>query len=299
MTIPASVPNSNTFMRVSMKYNAGASTCESFTYGEVEDYSVEIGIACTDSDNDSVCDAADLCPGGDDGVDTNNNNIPDDCDDSSIALKVILEGAYDVASGSMRTLLASNNLIPLTQPYNNNVYNYNGTESLTTVPSNMVDWVLVEARVGSNPADKIESKAAILLSNGDIKATDGVSNLDFSLPMNSNVYFVVRHRNHLDVMFASAMARNLNISYDFTTATNQAFGTNQQKMMSGKAVMFAADITQNHTIQNTDFDAWSLDPAQLNVYKLGDINLDGQVQVSDYDLWFNNKAKVSPTEIGY
>ncbi len=34
-----------------------------------------------DSDNDSVCDARDVCPGGDDTIDTDFDNIPDQCDD--------------------------------------------------------------------------------------------------------------------------------------------------------------------------------------------------------------------------
>jgi len=298
-TIPANVANSNTFMRVTMSYNGAEANCGSFTYGEVEDYSVQIGSSCPDADNDNVCDIDDLCPGGDDGIDINNNNIPDDCDVSFVALKVLLEGAYDVTTGNMRTLLSENGLLPFSQPYNNNIYNYSGAESITVAPSNMVDWVLVEARVGLNPTDKIESKAGILLSNGDIKSTDGVTDLSFNLPMNSNLYFVVRHRNHLDVMIANSLSRTLNMSYDLTTAESQAYGSSQLKMMNGAAVMFAADITQDHTIQVTDFDFWSINAAQLNVYLLQDVNLDGQVQTSDYDLWFDNNAKLSPSEIGY
>ncbi len=34
----------------------------------------------TDDDNDGVCNEDDICPGGDDNVDLNNNNIPDDCE---------------------------------------------------------------------------------------------------------------------------------------------------------------------------------------------------------------------------
>ena len=41
--IPASALSGATRMRVSMKYNANATSCETFTYGEVEDYTVVIG----------------------------------------------------------------------------------------------------------------------------------------------------------------------------------------------------------------------------------------------------------------
>jgi Zn-dependent metalloprotease len=41
-TIPSSALNGATRMRVSMKYNANSTSCETFTYGEVEDYTVII-----------------------------------------------------------------------------------------------------------------------------------------------------------------------------------------------------------------------------------------------------------------
>ncbi len=42
-TVPTGVSVGTTKMRVSMKYNAAATSCEAFTYGEVEDYAVVLG----------------------------------------------------------------------------------------------------------------------------------------------------------------------------------------------------------------------------------------------------------------
>ena len=42
ITIPSSVANGTTRLRVSMKYNGASSSCETFTYGEVEDYTINI-----------------------------------------------------------------------------------------------------------------------------------------------------------------------------------------------------------------------------------------------------------------
>lgn len=42
-TVPASATDGDTRMRVSMKYNGVPTSCETFTYGEVEDYTVTIG----------------------------------------------------------------------------------------------------------------------------------------------------------------------------------------------------------------------------------------------------------------
>ncbi len=44
-TVPSSALNGATRMRVSMKYNANSTSCETFTYGEVEDYTVIISNA--------------------------------------------------------------------------------------------------------------------------------------------------------------------------------------------------------------------------------------------------------------
>jgi len=43
ITIPSSATDGATRMRVSMKYNAIPTACETFTYGEVEDYTINIG----------------------------------------------------------------------------------------------------------------------------------------------------------------------------------------------------------------------------------------------------------------
>ncbi|MFD2563756.1 fibronectin type III domain-containing protein [Aquimarina rubra] len=48
-TVPASATNGDTRMRVSMKYNGVPTSCESFQYGEVEDYTVTIGASTGDT----------------------------------------------------------------------------------------------------------------------------------------------------------------------------------------------------------------------------------------------------------
>ncbi len=48
-TVPNSAADGATRMRVSMKYNAVPTSCESFQYGEVEDYTVNIGASAGDT----------------------------------------------------------------------------------------------------------------------------------------------------------------------------------------------------------------------------------------------------------
>ncbi len=53
-TVPTGAKDGNTRMRVSMKYNGTPTSCESFQYGEVEDYTVTIGGATADTQAPTV-----------------------------------------------------------------------------------------------------------------------------------------------------------------------------------------------------------------------------------------------------
>ncbi len=54
------------------------------TTGDVEDGNCNCAGIYTDSDGDGVCDADDICEGGDDSVDVDGDGIPDFCDDCSV-----------------------------------------------------------------------------------------------------------------------------------------------------------------------------------------------------------------------
>jgi len=53
-TIPVGTSSKSTRMRVSMKYNAAQTACETFSYGEVEDYTVVISQAVVDTEAPSI-----------------------------------------------------------------------------------------------------------------------------------------------------------------------------------------------------------------------------------------------------
>jgi len=225
----------------------------------------------------------------------------------NLAAKVILEGAFDANTNLMRTNLRQQNLIPLSQPYNAAPWNYSGTESVASAssfPVNMVDWVLVELRTGtpsetgSPTTTLVQQKAAILLDNGDIVDTDGVSSLLFTqLNASLNYHILIRHRNHLDIISNNTVSGTGTVNYDFTIGVATAFGTQQLKQVGGIYAMHAADYTIDGVIQISDFSIWKLTPAILQVYHTNDGNLDGTVQTTDYDLWVPNGAKLGPVEI--
>ncbi|MCD4735731.1 MAG: hypothetical protein K8R53_06780, partial [Bacteroidales bacterium] len=70
-------------------------------------------------------------------------------------LQVFLEGSYDTANHKMRTNLLNNGYVPLNQPYQpilpyyGNIepkWYYEGNETATAIPPDVVDWLMLEIR---------------------------------------------------------------------------------------------------------------------------------------------------------
>ncbi len=241
------------------------------------------------------------CPNGD-------NDNDGMCDVAMVTLKVFLEGAMMPNGTQMRTTLNDENLLPLSQPYNIAPYNYNNTVSVTVFPSTVVDWVLVEARSGtpnlSGNAQTIliESQVGLLHSNGEISDLSGNAGLRFANLIEGNeYYFLVRHRNHMDVVSSTAVSiNNLTANFDFSSSVGQALGTNQLKVSSaGVYMLHSGDYNYDGSIQNTDYDVWKVNPSILRTYHAADGNLDGTVQVTDFDQWHLNKAKLGVGEVQF
>lgn len=113
------------------------------------------------------------------------------------SIKIFLEGPY--ANGIMENTIAINHYLPLSQPFNAPPWNYTGSESVTEIPNDVVDWVLIELGDKTDNTTIAGSKAGFVLKNGDIVDTDGISPLKFLLPPD-DYYIIVKHRNHLKVM---------------------------------------------------------------------------------------------------
>ncbi len=227
---------------------------------------------------------------------------------STFDVRVCLEGPYDDSGTDLMTADLTD-VLPFEQPYNVAPYNYSGNESVVgPFDSNVVDWVLVEARTGTanisgaSGTNIVGVKAALLLTNGQIvEAYDQSTPLTFyDLPnANAPYYLVIRHRNHLDIMTSTLVSPSSNNIINLTVSSNSVFGIEQTKEMldgagegTGIYAMHAGDYNQDNTIQTTDYDKWFELPASVNTYNPSDGNLDATVQATDYDVWFPNKAKV-------
>ncbi|MBN2173710.1 MAG: hypothetical protein JW731_06245 [Bacteroidales bacterium] len=246
------------------------------------------------------------------------STIPTDFNDGSVSqpsvtfnLTVFLEGAYEAGSGgTMRTDLSNAGLIPMVQPFNQvNYYNnpdpawfYDGSDQVTAIPPNTVDWVLVELRDAASAAQAtnatiVAQKPCFLMSNGTIRDLDGTSIPRFYTSFDNGAFVVIWHRNHLGIMSANAVAGfGGAYSYNFSTGSNKvAGGANGYKQLeTGVWGMAAGDIDADKQIgMNDKSNGWETDAA-LRGYNGSDNNLDSQSNNPDKnEFYITNLNKVS------
>ena len=204
----------------------------------------------------------------------------------SANVKVFLEGSY--VGGQMSTFLNSSNLIPLNQPYNTSPWNYTGTESVASMPQNIVDWVLVELR--SSETTVVETRAAFLKNDGTLVDLDGTSNIKFPSTPEGEYYVVIKHRNHLPVMTANKVGINFSPAlYDMRTDLTKAYGTNALKNLGGGYFgIFTADTDGSGTVNAADrSNAWN--QRNLSGYYGTDVDLSGTVNAADRSAVWNNR----------
>ncbi len=209
----------------------------------------------------------------------------------TVNAKAFLEGPYQPGTGgnpgTMNTYLGDNDLLPHSQPFNTAPWNYTGTESVTTLPAGVVDWVLLELRT-TPTGTAVARRAAFLKSDGSIVDTDGTSPVTFNSVAAGDYYIIVRHRNHLAIMSAAPQTLSqASPLYDFTTAQAQAFGTNPMRDLGdGFFGMVSGDGEADGDVDAADKNlVWRPQNGTAWSYtKYGDYNLDGGIDALDLNL---------------
>ncbi len=214
-------------------------------------------------------------------------------------LKVFLEGPF---SGTvMSTNLSGFSGFPMSQPYNGSPWNYIGQESVTAIPPNVVDWVLIEYRdavdaISATSATVIGRQAAFVLNDGSLVDLDGISDLQPSISVSQELFVVIYHRNHLSIMsnFPLVMAGGV-YQYDFSNGENKVFGgAGGHKMLaSGIWGMIGGNANGDGWIDGTDKNSWALESGN-KTYSGSDLNFDLQINNLDKnDFWLPNLGKSS------
>ncbi|MEM7105383.1 MAG: HYR domain-containing protein [Bacteroidota bacterium] len=222
-------------------------------------------------------------------------------------LDVYLLGLFDPLAPApqppLTTLLNSQGILPLSQPFSDPAFGYNGSEafpSQAAIPPEVSDWVLLNFRPSLNPFTVSEQIACVLLNDGSIKAVDGNSPVLFLDP--ADQYFIeVMHMNHLPV--STALPQPVNplggtLCYNFTTDMDQAFtdlNLNDDPMVTMPSVngvvfgMVAGNVQNlDCQIEANDVNLLFINYLMSGMYNNGDINRDGVVDINDINLLFFN-----------
>ncbi len=205
-----------------------------------------------------------------------------DMTDTRLDAKLLLQGAYE-GNGIMNTILNDGDLLSDMQPYNTAPWNYSGSENVSTMPSDVVDWVLLTVRTELDNTTVIDTIAALLQDNGQLVAPNGsLPGLSLEGSVDS-VYIAIYHRNHVGLMTAEKIAINNGVlTVDFTQSSSVAYGNINgiSDLTDGYFGMFSGDADGNGQVQNSDLNA-IFPIIGLPGYRPEDINLNGEVQNSD------------------
>jgi len=175
----------------------------------------------------------------------------------NVNLTAFLEGPF--LNGDMIPYLNLYGSIPLSQPFNVGPWNYNGTESVVSIPNiDIADWILVELRETTGDASTataetvIATQAGFLLRDGTITNTTGSAPMNFNITVSGNLYAVLWHRNHLGIMSAFALSPSGNeFDYDFSDAEAKVYGgrLGHKELSPGFWGMISGDGDANGEVQ--------------------------------------------------
>jgi hypothetical protein len=220
-----------------------------------------------------------------------------------VGVSAFLQGPF--SGGVMTIALNTNNFIPLAQPYNAAPWNYTGTESVASIPTGVVDWVLVELRTGTAASTTVQKRACFILNTGSIVDLDGTSPVEFDKTSGNSYYVVIRHRNHLAIMSANALTLSSSLSgsyltggsteYDFSTAQTQAYtsGTNPMTVLIGGGFgMIAGDVNKSNVVTAADISP-IISNLNASNYHDADVNMSAIVTAADITPIISNINKAT------
>ena len=221
-------------------------------------------------------------------------------------IKTFMEGPFN--GTDMNTTLNSSGYLPLSQPFNQPPWNYNGTESVSSIPSaDVVDWILIELRKTTGAPStataktQFDRKAAFLMKDGTITDDDGTTQPRFSIILNTTkgsdkIHAVVYSPGHVEERTATEMtsSKSSTFAYDFTTGSSQAYGgaDAHKELTTGVWGMMSGDGDGNGQVDNDDKNEVWLPQYGSTGYYFGDFNRDGTVDSHDVnDFWKPNAGR--------
>jgi hypothetical protein len=199
----------------------------------------------------------------------------------------------------MSTYLNTHNMIPLSQAFNSSPWSYLGSESVAKIPSNIVDWILVELRSAASGYAVVAQRAAFLKNDGTIVDVDGAFALKFNNINYGNYYIVIKYINSIETWSKSGGVSftTSTVSYDFTSAQSQAYGNNLV-LKGTKWCIYSGDINQDGIVDSGDILCIDNDNSKYTFHVVNDLNVDDIIDSSDLSLvagnYYNYIGKILP-----
>ncbi len=184
-----------------------------------------------------------------------------------------IRGCLAGAHGDQTSLMRKAPTLPTNAPYAGDV------ATVASLPSNIVDWVMLELRPSTTSAPVL-SVSAHLREDGQVVRTDGGKTI--YLESKGQNHLVVRHRNHLTVVAPGIVTTNRTFTYDFTTGPDKVLGGTNAcvELAPGVWGMIAGDCDGDGKITEVDREIVRQQAGKTG-YLPGDCNLDGVVTEED------------------
>jgi hypothetical protein len=152
---------------------------------------------------------------------------------------------------------------------------------------NTADQVMVELHSPVN-------YGTIVYSTGNVNlSTTGTAIVTIPGTYNGSYYVTVKHRNSIETTTAAPVAMTGgSVSYNFSTAAAQAYGSNLLGM-GGVYVIWGGDVNQDGIVDTGDMNPVENESTSFTMgYVPEDVNGDGIVDTGDMNMVENNSTTV-------
>ncbi|MFZ4414811.1 MAG: hypothetical protein ACOYOV_17125, partial [Bacteroidales bacterium] len=149
----------------------------------------------------------------------------------------------------------------------------------------IVDTVTVELHDAADYTNIVYTAYGVNLNQDGTTNTGAKTYVSIPSSFNGSYYITVKHRSHIETTTFDVVPFNTaTINYNFTTAANQAFGSNMKETApsSGIFALYSGDINQDGLVNLTDLSAVNFSALQIETgYLVNDLNGDGLVNLTD------------------
>ncbi len=175
------------------------------------------------------------------------------------------------------------------------LYAGNGLMNETKIDANTPQW-------GSGIADKITvdlhnaynySLIAYQATNVNL-STSGNASLTIPCTLNDSYYIAIKNRNNIETVSSLPVSFAGNtISYNFSSASTQAYHNNLMLVSGGYYAIYSGDLNQDGIIDGTDLATVdNASSAILKGFNIEDVDGDGTVDGTDLAIVDNNASNI-------